>query len=259
MRRAVALITAALLIVTTGSAPAIAAPAPLAAEVRITTAAPPSTARVLTLGDSISTGARWQAELCRLMLVNAGIMCDLRNEAVGGTQCDYWPERIASLLVEHDPVGMVILACGTNDHINEYVWGEPSTSWSFRYTVEAIHGYNSAIDIVPVLIQYADPLLPGSPQILTDWIPVTNDRLYSQMLRYPGWFAGIVDWQLIPATATYLDTTGFHPTDRGYRYMGRLVYDRIHAGMGWPAASEPPLCDLYGHRRGYTRPSYTPC
>ena len=213
---------------------------------------------LMTIQDSQGTSGIWQAEFCRIVELETDRVCDVRNEAVGGTQCDYWPYQINALLAEHDP-DMVIFACGTNDHIGEYIWGEPSTSWSFRATVEAIHAYNSAIDIVPVLIQYADPMLPGSPQILTDWIPVTNDRLYSQMLLYTGWFPGIVDWQLIPATATYLDSTGFHQTNRGQLYMGRLVYDRIYAGMGWPAASEAPLCDLYGHRKGYTRPSYTPC
>jgi lysophospholipase L1-like esterase len=161
-------------------------------------------------------------------------------------------------MATHSP-DLVIFTCGTNDHIGETMWGEPATSWAFRATVETIKAAKPSVKIVPVLIQYADPLLPGSPQLLTDWIPVTNDRLYSQMLLYPGWFPGIVDWQLIPSNATYLDTTGFHATAKGDLYRGRLVYDRIHAGMGWPAASEPALCDLYGHRKGYTRPSYTPC
>jgi hypothetical protein len=213
---------------------------------------------LMTITDSQGTSGVWQAEFCRIVELETDRVCDVRNEAVGGTQCDYWPYQINALLAEHNP-DMVIFACGTNDHINEYIWGEPSTSWSFRATVEAIHAYNPAIEIVPVLIQYADPMLPGSPQILTSWIPITNDRLYVEMLRYPGWFPGIVNWQLIPASSRYLDNTGFHQTWLGQLYMGRIAYDDTHVGMGWPAASEPPLCDLSGHRPNSLRPAFTLC
>lgn len=216
---------------------------------------------VMTTGDSTVTLGHWQAEFCRILELETDRVCDLRIEAVGGTTCKYWTTPAANLagkLALHQP-DMVIHTCGTNDNIYATAWGEAETSWAFRATVESIKTFDSSIAIVPVLLQYADPLLPGSPQYLTDWLPVTNDRLYVEMLRYPTWFPGIVDWQLIPSNATYLDTTGFHATLKGDLYRGRLVYDRIHAGMGWPAASEPPLCDLYGHRKGYTRPSYTPC
>jgi hypothetical protein len=45
----------------------------------------------------------------------------------------------------------------------------------------------------------------------------------------------------------------------GYRTMGRIVYDSIFANQGWPAPTEPPLCGMYGHRKGTPRPQYIPC
>lgn len=215
---------------------------------------------VMTIGDSTVTLGHWQAEFCRILDLETDLVCDLRNEAVGGTTCKYWTTAAAQLvakLVQHQP-DLVIFTCGTNDNIYSTAWGEPETSWAFRATVEMIKTTVPSVKIVPVLLQYPDPLLLSSAH-LVDWIPVTNDRLYVQMLLYPSWFPGIVDWQFIPSNATYLDTTGFHATLKGDQYRGRLVYDRIHAGMGWPAASEPALCDLYGHRKWYARPNFTPC
>lgn len=211
----------------------------------------------MTLGDSISAGGGWQAELARLMAQDAGVCADIRNEAVSGTGMGYWPPRINALLAQHNP-DLVVLAAGTNDDTRTAA-GRDALGTAFRLTVEAIHTYRTpAIPVAPVLIQYSDPLLAA--QWVLDSQPFTNDVLYTNMQLYvgAGWFPGIVDWQVIPATADYLVDWG-HPSPRGSRYMGRLVYDRIHATLGWPACSEPPLCGLYGHRKGYERPAYTEC
>lgn len=219
------------------------------------------TLRILVLGDSIPYLGGNQDEFCRILAQDAGITCDVRNVAVGGTNCMYWPSRIAGLLATHQP-DMVWLFCGTNDNPDRYIYGEPETSWAFRYTVEAIHFYRSPpIPVVPNHIQYSDPMV--APAWLLDFEPRTNDNLYREIHRrpdaIPAWFPGVADFQYIPSTATYLDDGGIHPTARGYRYMARMIYDRIYAAMGWPAPTEPALCDLYGHRRYYPRPAYTPC
>jgi len=227
--------------------------------------ADPPALRILTLGDSITSPGQWQAELCRLMAQDAGVTCDLRNEAVSGTGCGYWPSRIAGLLAQHQP-DMVILACGTNDWaLSPQARADLGTA--FRLTVEAIYTFQSSprIRIVPALIQYSDHLI--APQWVVDSEPLVNSELYTNMQYYApaGWFTAILDWQYIASTPTYLVAqengvpAGLHPTPRGNRYMGRLAYDRIAAGMGWPATSEPPLCDLYGTRRPYPRPAYIPC
>lgn len=213
---------------------------------------------VMTVGDSITAFGKWQAEFVRLAAA-AGITLDIRNVGVGQIRTTYWPSRIKALLTQHQP-DLVTLFTGTNDDPAEISYGEPATSLAWRATVEAIHTFRPAdpIRIVPALIQYSDPL------IAPDWVlaaePTTNDRIYAQWSRYPSsWFAGLADFQRIPATADYLDDGGIHPTDRGYRAMGRIVYDAVAPALGWPAATDPPLCGMYGHRRGYPRPVYVPC
>lgn len=215
--------------------------------------------RILAVGDSRTADGRWQVELSRL-LTAAGVAHTITTEAVGGTRCSYWPSRIAGLLTTHQP-DMVALFCGTNDDPDETIYGEAATGWAFRATVEAIHNFRPAnpIRVLPALIQYSDPLI--APQWLLDNEPRTNDTLWTQMRHYPpaDWFAGIADLQRIPATATYLDGGGIHPTAEGYRVMGRIAYTAAAGGMGWPPAADPPLCDMYGHRKSYPRPPYTPC
>lgn len=221
-------------------------------------AADPPPVRILTIGDSITAAGQWQAELGGLLAVN-GVAHVMVNAAVGGTRCDYWPSRIAGLLATHQP-DLVTLFCGTNDDVNASCYGESCTSWAWRATVEAIHAWRPATParVLPAFVQYSDPLI--APQWLLDSEPVTNDRIYGQWVRYPSsWFAGLADLQLVPATADYLDDGGVHPTERGYRVIGRLVYDAARPAMGWPASTEAAPCGLYGHRRGYPRPAYVPC
>jgi lysophospholipase L1-like esterase len=233
------------------------------------------TVRILTIGDSRSSSGLWQQEFCRYMATTAGLTCDVRNESVAGTRCTYWPDRIKGLLAKHEPE-MVFLFCGTNDDTSTQA-ARDQMGWAFRYTVEAIRTYRPArpIPIVPAIVQYSDPLI--APQWLLDGEPRANDVLWTNMQYYlpAHWFPGVANFQQIPATADYLDDGGIHPTlkgqnkgesqfesvqtHKGYRTMGRIVYDSIFANQGWPAPTEPPLCGMYGHRKGYPRPPYTPC
>lgn len=221
----------------------------------------PSTVRILALGDSITAAGKWQLELDRL-LTQAGVPHVIETEAVPGSRCGYWPPRITSVLAAHQP-DLVALFCGTNDDPGETAFGESATGWSFRTVAEAVHGYRPAnpAKMLPALIGYSDPLVV--PDWLSAYEPRTNDTLWLNMAPYmpQGWFAGVADFQRLPATATYLDAGGVHPLPRGYQAMGRIVYDAARAGMGWAptAATEPVLCDMYGHRKAYPRPAFTPC
>ncbi len=214
--------------------------------------------KILTIGDSITQPGLWQAEMCRLVEGYTSVDCDIRNEAVPGTGCTYWSSRIGALLVEHQP-DMVVFACGTNDYTVPLA-NQEFLGMHFRITVEAIRTFrNPPIEIVPTLIQYSDPLV-AAPWVIESE-PKTNDALYTNMLYYipAGWFTGIIDWQSVPSSSEYLDAGGIHPTQRGYRYLGRLAYDRIAPGMGWPQNPEPVLCGLTGHRRPYPRPPSPSC
>jgi lysophospholipase L1-like esterase len=221
-------------------------------------ASTPAAVRILTVGDSITAAGQWQTELDRLLTATS-VPHTISNLAVGGTRCDYWPPRIGALLAQYQP-DLVVLACGTNDDANATCFGESCTGWAWRSVVEQVHTWRptSPAKTLPALIQYSDPLI--APQWLLDYEPRTNDTIYGQFGKYPpAWFAGIVDLQRVPATADFLDDGGIHPTERGYRVVGQLMYRAAAPAMGWPAPAEPAPCSLYGHRRGYPRPAYTPC
>jgi lysophospholipase L1-like esterase len=232
--------------------------------------------KILAMGDSITSACQWQGELDRL-LTKAGVPHVITTYAVPGSRCKYWVPNIDTVLATVQP-DLVYLYCGTNDDPNEKMYGENATGWSFRYLVERIHTYRPGKPalLVPTLIGYSDGTMAP------DWLwatnqPRTNDTLWSQMTRYmppkasPSWYAGIANIQTMPGTAEYLDgdtcnpsaaTCGVHPNAKGYRTIGRLMYDAAAGGMGWRAADslgEPPPCGLSGHRKGYPRPGYRPC
>lgn len=252
-------------IATMAAVPAATARAQVQTQVLLPT---PNPFVILTLGDSITTNGAWQAELCRLMTQDAGVTCDIRNVAVTGTGCNYWPSRIVNLLNTHHPHA-VTLFCGTNDNGNTAA-GRNDLGTAFRLTVEATYTYQTTprITILPSWIQYSDVLtLPQNLQYLTSSEPQVNDELYRNMQYYApaGWFpAGIADFQQIPGTAQFMNEdcpgcAGIHPNDRGYRAMGRIVYDRFASAYGWPPSSELPLCNMYGHRLGTGPAPYIHC
>lgn len=218
--------------------------------------------KILAIGDSKTAAGQWQIELTRLLNL-AGITHTIATEAVGGTRTNYWPSRIGALLSTHQP-DLVVIAAGTNDDPTEKSYGEVSTGWAIRALIEAVHAYRPASPalVLPALISYSDPLT--APDWLLANEPKTNDVLWPNIARYwppnaTGWLAGIANLQRIPANLTYLDTGGIHPNERGYKVMARILYDAAQGGMGWPACSEPPICGLYGRRRGDPIPSYIPC
>lgn len=224
--------------------------------------AEPTPLRILTIGDSMSEQGIWQDKLSE-MLTSSGIPNEIVDVSVGGTNCHYWTSRLTAALQAHNP-DLLVISCGTNDDPNQKIWGEPITGWSLRTLIETAYNWrpSNRVKVLTSLIQYSDP------KIAPDWLlsnePRTNDILYRNMLYYPRGtiLAGIADFQYIPSTATYLDSGGIHPTDRGYGYMARIAYDAAKGTMGWPELNPeeyPPLCDLYGHRKGFARPSFVPC
>jgi lysophospholipase L1-like esterase len=228
----------------------------------------PPPLHILAIGDSITAEGQWQIELGR-QLDLAGVPHTIDTAALGGSRCSRWPPLMSSLMAQYQP-NLVIIYCGTNDDPAEKLYGESATAWSFRYMTETAHA--AGAQVLPALIGYSD----GTQA--PDWLwvanePQTNDTLWSQMVRYlppssSGWFPGIANIQLMPGTAEYITgdtcnpataTCGIHPNAKGYRVIGRLMYDAAAPGMGWPPSTDPPLCGLAGHRKGYPRPSYVPC
>lgn len=216
--------------------------------------------RILAIGDSLTATGQWQAETSRL-LAAAGVPHQFATVTALGSRCGYWPDKISALLVQHQP-DLVIFNCGTNDDPAERMsWGESRTGWALRVVVETTRAYRPTAPArtLPVLVQYSDPL--SSPGWLLANEAATNDALWSNESLYltSGHLAGIANLQPVPGTADYTVDDGVHHTDRGYRTVGRVVYDAARAVMGWPAAIDPPLCGQYGHRPGTARPAYIPC
>jgi lysophospholipase L1-like esterase len=219
---------------------------------------------VLTFGDSTVAGGWWQADMAELA-EEVGVHLDMRKVGVGGVGWDYFaaPGRMKAMLDEHKP-DLVIGACGTNNmaltaaEINK-------VGADFRTTMEEIARWwdknrHTAPRIAPTLIAYSDPM------IAPDWVlqsePNVNDEIYRNVVNYyqpAGWIVGFVDWQGIPATADYLDAGGLHFTDLGNAAAAWFTWSRIHAAMSWPASIRPEPCGMYGHRKGWARPTYRVC
>jgi lysophospholipase L1-like esterase len=249
---------------------------PACADISTSGAIPGTPVRILAIGDSITAACQWLVELDRL-LTKVGVPHVISTYALAGSRCGYWDSSIDNVLSAARP-DLVYLYCGTNDDPAETLYGEKATTWSYRHLVETIHTYRPAKPalVVPTLIGYSDGTMAP------DWLwavneSKTNDALWSQMTRYmppktsPSWYAGIANIQIMPGTAEYLEgdtclpstaTCGLHPNAKGYRTVGRMMYDAAADGMGWPAANtvgEPPLCGMSGHRKGYPRPGYRAC
>lgn len=229
---------------------------------------------ILTVGDSISSEGRWQARLSE-MLASAGAPNTIVNKAVAGITCVETNTILTNAVLQQVNPDLVIIACGTNDNPNAIKYGEPETGWALRSMIERVHAWKATAKVMPALIQYSDPMLVSDTKISNEGR--INDILYRNMLYYPvgPWLAGIADLQYIPSTATYLRDTepypearGIHPTERGYYYMARIMYDSGRSVMGWPVLTDvvnpntgenwSQLCDLYGHRKGFQRPAVNP-
>lgn len=213
--------------------------------------------RILTLCDSISAAGQYQVEISRILTLE-GVPHQFFNASVGGTGVEYWAVNTTAAMNTYEP-DLVLLNCGTND-----TWTVANNVTSFeekyRTVVEAILNWRTPnrVKLGVAFIQYGTP---PADQTFLNRQPSVNDAIYRQLGYYGNLITGIADFQRIPPNALYQDHTGYHPTPRGYKAMGRIWYDAVRAGMGWPVASEPPICGMDGAPQitGYARRTPLPC
>lgn len=221
------------------------------------TKADPPPLRILTLCDSITHDGIYQVELSRLLNVS-GVAHVMLNGGVGGTGVDYWATNIVSVMNTHQP-DMVLLNCGTND---SWLVGNNVALFEAKYRtiVESILNWRTPnrVKLGLSFIQYST--YPAT-QAMIDKQPATNDAIYRQLGYYTQWTTGLADFQKIPPNNLYLNSTGFHPTERGYKAMARIWYDAVRVNMGWSAPVDPPLCGMDGAPllRGYARRTAIAC
>lgn len=257
----VALLTGALILPVAGSAaPSPKPPAPrrVAPPAVATVPAPYLITRVLVLGDSISepcvTGAGWCAVL-KTSLASVGITADIHAVASGGKRCLWVAGQIDAALATYQP-DTVILNCGTNDDPAQTCYGEPCTSWAWRYIVERSRAAGARVGVA--LVGYTDSdeqrVIRNKP-----WLERVNDILWPQISTFMvPWQLAVVNLQVVPGDPTHLPD-GVHPAGRGDEVYAWLWHDAM-ASAGWvppPLTARP--CGLHGRRTGAPVPPHTDC
>jgi lysophospholipase L1-like esterase len=224
----------------------------------------PAPLLIEVVGDSISSGCGNSppSSWCHYFdehLNDAGIPHVITAHAVPGWTCSrLWTDGYVASLEANNPK-LVIIACGTNDAPSDDS-GDAQLGWAWRNMVES--AYNHGAKVLPAFIQYSVPdiqdaagrswLVPG--EIRANNAIWANWTLY----RSTAIFAGLVDFQRVPGTRTYLDAGGIHPNSLGNRVMGALVYRALKDGYGWPDVVAQP-CGLWGFKPGTQPAEYTPC
>lgn len=207
--------------------------------------------RILTLCDSITASGQYQVELGRLLAV-ANVPHTFINSAVSGSGVEYWATHITEVMDAAQP-DLVLLNCGTND-----TWTVSHDVANFeakyRTIVEGILNWRTP-DRVKLGVSFIAYGTYPATQTFIDNQPAVNSAIGRQLPLYSSLITGIADFQQIPPNNLYLDSSGFHPTSRGYKAMARIWYDALAPGMGWPPSQEPPLCGMDGTPllRGYSR------
>lgn len=219
---------------------------------------PPSTLRVLAVGDSITCGdncagpgGSYRPELGALA-ASAGTTITWSVAAVGGVACDYWVNSIAALVAAFQP-DAILLNCGTNNDGRSNIAGFENT---YRTLINNMLGASTTVRVFPSWVQYS--AAPIAPAWLRESQPAINDAIYRVVLSHPQWrnrIPNIVDQQQIPEG--YLDSGGVHPTSVGYRVMAANIFDRMRATYGWTDVA-PHWCGQTGHRWSYGIPAYRP-
>lgn len=198
--------------------------------------------RILTLCDSITQAGQYQAELSRLLTLE-NIPHQIFNAGVGSTGVEYWATNVTAAMNTYQP-DVVLLNCGTNDtwtvtHDLNYF------NAKYRTVVENILNWRTP-NRVKLFASYIAYGMPPANQTFINNQPAVNNAIYTQLPIYGGMITGVADFQQIPPNGLYLDGTGYHPTARGYKAMGRIWYDAMRTSMGWAVSSEPPLCGMDG-------------
>lgn len=227
-----------------------AAPAAALAAAAPARADPPTSRRVLGLGDSLTVGygdpaGGWPPEFAALAAA-AGTTVNIDSYAVGGWGTTDALPGLAAVLVATRP-DLVVVAIGTNDAAGG---GVDVAGFEARYQriLGTILDASSAL-VAPAWMTYSQP--PASP-VLTAGEALRNDAIF-RCLAARGWLAsppaprlaGIVDLQ--PISPSLLSPDGIHLTPAGYAVMARQIYRGVRGAYGWPAIpDEVPA--LTGHR-----------
>lgn len=222
--------------------------------------------KILTVGDSITLdggGPAYRAKLEQL-LVDGGIQPTWVVAAVSGSRCTYWSPLIKGLLNTHQP-DLVILSCGTNDDTTTQN-ARDSMGWHFRTIVETIRTHRpdpNPVKIITGQIGISDPYHPSVGGF--NGLPAAQERANSVLRQNIAYYAGpwapafqVIDLSRVPGNPTTVPD-GTHPGVKGHALYARLMHNAGAAGGWWPASTEPPPCDLYGHPMGTAVPAFTPC
>lgn len=226
---------------------------------------------ILTIGDSITVGAMphgtvgpgFQRELGRL-LTEAGQPHRIIVQAVSGTTCGYWSDKMYDLMINNRP-DVVLIACGTNDRMDTRTPSQIET-WEgmYRSLFDVVFDTSPTALGYPAWVQYSagttnPECTDHGPLPWLRWAEaVANDAVYRAMRpidEFGRRMPATIDYQVIPEG--WLDECGVHPTQAGYDIMGTLAYNTIAPALGLPRAPTP--CGMTGRRDGYPVPARKPC
>lgn len=196
---------------------------------------------VLSVGDSLTVGdggvtASYRAELSRLM-TRSGQPHTWRVEAMGGTACQHWADRMDSLITAHDP-DLIFLNCGTND--------TPSDSTEAEYRTILATAEARGVQVVASLIGIPDMRSPTNTvrPWIDDWMHGTNLAIKRALADHPA--VPVADMQRIPANPEWLQADGIHLTPRAETAMGQLFYQAAQPARGWRTLAQMRTWEMCG-------------
>lgn len=221
---------------------------------------------IMVEGDSISLGcdsvplAGWCAGLSGL-LDDRSIQHTIAGDVHSGWSCTSLASTFKARFDQIQP-DLLILNCGTNDVPNTPA-AQDAMGTAWRTMVEYAHAHGALV--LPVFVQYSNPEInaKNGRAWLVSGEANANDVIYRNRqyyVNYPGWFAGLADFQQVPGNWDFLNggTDGIHPNPTGQRAYAAIVYRALKDTYGWPDTVPTP-CSMWGHRDIYDPPPYIPC
>lgn len=200
---------------------------------------------VMSVGDSLtesidpltkgSTYASYRGDLS-VLLFKTGQPHTWVVQALGGTKCSYWAERMAGMLAQYHP-DIVFLNCGTNDTPTD------NTEADYRTIIQAVINDGHA-QLVPSLIGIPNMKTDTNrvrPYII-DWMYQTNQAILRALADYPQLHPA--DMRRVPAKSEWLYPDGIHLIARSEAAYAWLFYDAVRLSRGWIKAEE--MCGLDG-------------
>lgn len=206
---------------------------------------------VMSVGDSLSVGhgpdgtftESYRPELSRLMSLS-GQPHTWMVQALGGTKCSYWAQRMGALIDTHHP-HLIFLNCGTNDTPTD------NTEADYRSILAAAQ--SRGVPIVASLIMQPDMESPTNivRPYIWDWHRAINAAILRALAAYPA--VPYADMVRVPNNIEWLQADGIHLTARSEAAWGQLFYQAAQPGRGWMSLAQmrqTPMCGLHGHWRG---------